>query len=88
MSDVSGYALKNIGKEELVIAILKIAEGGVYFNPDSFSLASSGSHITLSSFIAQLHQLGFRMMISAFEHRLQSIFLKQAELGHMNRVYE
>jgi DNA-binding NarL/FixJ family response regulator len=31
-SDISGYVLKNIGKEELAEAILKIAAGGIYFS--------------------------------------------------------
>ena len=30
-SDISGYVLKNISKEELSAAILKIAAGGIYF---------------------------------------------------------
>lgn len=30
-ADISGYVLKNIGKEELSNAILKIAAGGIYF---------------------------------------------------------
>jgi DNA-binding NarL/FixJ family response regulator len=31
-ADISGYVLKNIGKEELSIAIKKIANGGIYFS--------------------------------------------------------
>lgn len=31
-ADISGYVLKNIGKEELSIAIKKIADGGIYFS--------------------------------------------------------
>ena len=31
-SDISGYVLKNIGKEELSAAIIKIAAGGIYFD--------------------------------------------------------
>ncbi|HJV18904.1 MAG TPA: response regulator transcription factor [Sediminibacterium sp.] len=31
-ADISGYALKNIGKEELSLAIKKIAGGGIYFS--------------------------------------------------------
>jgi DNA-binding NarL/FixJ family response regulator len=31
-SDISGYVLKNISKEELSAAILKIATGGIYFD--------------------------------------------------------
>jgi len=31
-ADISGYVLKNIGKEELCTAIEKIADGGIYFS--------------------------------------------------------
>lgn len=31
-SDISGYVLKNLGKEELINALEKIADGGVYFS--------------------------------------------------------
>jgi two-component system, NarL family, nitrate/nitrite response regulator NarL len=31
-ADISGYVLKNIGKQELVAAIEKIARGGIYFS--------------------------------------------------------
>ena len=31
-ADISGYVLKNIGKKELVTAIEKIANGGIYFS--------------------------------------------------------
>jgi two-component system nitrate/nitrite response regulator NarL len=33
-SDISGYVLKNIGKQELIRAIEKIAGGGVYFSEE------------------------------------------------------
>jgi two-component system, NarL family, nitrate/nitrite response regulator NarL len=33
-SDISGYVLKNIGKQELVNALEKIATGGVYFSDE------------------------------------------------------
>jgi len=33
-ADISGYVLKNIGKEELSEAILKIAGGGIYFGEE------------------------------------------------------
>ena len=33
-ADISGYVLKNIGKKELVIAIEKIANGGIYFSDE------------------------------------------------------
>jgi two-component system nitrate/nitrite response regulator NarL len=31
-ADISGYVLKNIGKQELITAIEKIAKGGIYFS--------------------------------------------------------
>lgn len=33
-ADISGYVLKNIGKQELVKALGKIAEGGIYFSEE------------------------------------------------------
>ena len=33
-ADISGYVLKNIGKQELVIALEKISGGGVYFSEE------------------------------------------------------
>ena len=33
-ADISGYVLKNIGKKELITAIEKIANGGIYFSED------------------------------------------------------
>jgi two-component system nitrate/nitrite response regulator NarL len=33
-ADISGYVLKNIGKQELIHAIEKIASGGVYFSEE------------------------------------------------------
>jgi len=33
-SDISGYVLKNIGKQELIIALEKIAAGGIYFSEE------------------------------------------------------
>jgi DNA-binding NarL/FixJ family response regulator len=33
-ADISGYILKNIGKKELVKALEKIAEGGIYFSEE------------------------------------------------------
>jgi DNA-binding NarL/FixJ family response regulator len=33
-SDISGYVLKNIGKQELIGAIEKIATGGIYFSEE------------------------------------------------------
>ena len=33
-ADISGYVLKNIGKEELATAINKVADGGIYFSEE------------------------------------------------------
>ena len=33
-SDIAGYVLKNLGKNELILAIEKIANGGVYFSAE------------------------------------------------------
>jgi two-component system, NarL family, nitrate/nitrite response regulator NarL len=33
-SDISGYVLKNLGKQELINALEKIAVGGVYFSDE------------------------------------------------------
>lgn len=33
-ADISGYVLKNIGKQELINAIEKIAKGGIYFSEE------------------------------------------------------
>lgn len=33
-SDISGYVLKNLGKQELIAALEKIAAGGVYFSQE------------------------------------------------------
>jgi DNA-binding NarL/FixJ family response regulator len=33
-ADISGYVLKNIGKQELIKAIEKIAFGGIYFSDE------------------------------------------------------
>lgn len=36
-ADISGYVLKNIGKQELVMALEKIAGGGIYFSDEVLS---------------------------------------------------
>ena len=33
-ADISGYVLKNIGKQELITALEKIAAGGIYFSDE------------------------------------------------------
>nr|HPN60420.1 response regulator transcription factor [Chitinophagaceae bacterium] len=35
--DISGYVLKNVGKQELVKALEKIASGGIYFSEEVIS---------------------------------------------------
>lgn len=54
-SDISGYVLKNIGKEELATALKKIASGGIYFSTsildelgsyDEFKRKEQEVHIT------------------------------------------
>ncbi|MEJ7609986.1 MAG: response regulator transcription factor [Ferruginibacter sp.] len=34
VSDIAGYVLKNIGKQDLITALEKIASGGVFFSPE------------------------------------------------------
>lgn len=36
-ADISGYVLKNVGKQELVKALEKIASGGIYFSEEVIS---------------------------------------------------
>ncbi|MBL0155321.1 MAG: response regulator transcription factor [Chitinophagaceae bacterium] len=36
-SDISGYVLKNISKQELILALEKIAAGGIYFSEEVIS---------------------------------------------------
>lgn len=45
-ADISGYVLKNIGKEELNTAIHKIANGGIYFTDDVLEEMNRASKIT------------------------------------------
>jgi len=42
---ISGYVLKNIGKQELVRALEKIAEGGIYFSDEVLQEMTRASHI-------------------------------------------
>ena len=44
-SDISGYVLKNIGKQELSIAIEKIASGGIYFSDQVLNELERISHV-------------------------------------------
>jgi len=44
-SDISGYVVKNIGKEELSAAIEKIAAGGIYFSDQVLDELERISHV-------------------------------------------
>jgi DNA-binding NarL/FixJ family response regulator len=43
-ADISGYVLKNIGKQELIRAIEKIANGGIYFSEEVIDELQRASH--------------------------------------------
>ena len=55
-ADINGYVLKNIGKEELQKAILKIAAGGIYFSEEVLKELEKQSHIKKETEEAQLTQ--------------------------------
>lgn len=44
-ADISGYVLKNIGKEELVAALEKISNGGIYFGEEVLQEMTKASEI-------------------------------------------
>ncbi len=44
-ADISGYALKNIGKQDLIEALEKIASGGIYFSPEVLQEMSRASEL-------------------------------------------
>jgi two-component system nitrate/nitrite response regulator NarL len=44
-ADISGYVLKNIGKEELTLALQKIANGGIYFGEEVLKELEKQSNI-------------------------------------------
>ena len=44
-ADISGYVLKNIGKQELIMALEKIAAGGIYFGEEVLKEMSRASEI-------------------------------------------
>jgi DNA-binding NarL/FixJ family response regulator len=44
-ADISGYVMKNIGKQELINAIEKIAAGGIYFTEEILDELEKFSHI-------------------------------------------
>ena len=43
-ADISGYILKNVGKQELVDALEKIAGGGIYFSDEVLDELEKNSH--------------------------------------------
>ena len=44
-ADISGYVLKNIGKQELILALEKIAAGGIYFGEEVLKEMNRASEI-------------------------------------------
>ncbi len=44
-ADISGYVMKNIGKQELIQALEKIAAGGIYFSPEVLDEMTRASEI-------------------------------------------
>lgn len=44
-SDIAGYVLKNVGKQEFIKALEKIAAGGVYFSDDVLNEMTKASEI-------------------------------------------
>ncbi len=55
-ADINGYVLKNIGKEELQKAILKIAAGGIYFSEEVMKELEKQSNIKKETEKTQLTQ--------------------------------
>lgn len=53
-SDISGYVLKNIGKEELTHALEKIANGGIYFGEEVLKELERHSNIKKDNVEAHL----------------------------------
>lgn len=53
-ADISGYVLKNIGKQALAEAIHKIARGGIYFSDEVLKELEMVSHIKKENEDAQL----------------------------------
>lgn len=43
-ADIAGYVLKNIGKQELITALEKIANGGIYFSEEVIDELQRSSH--------------------------------------------
>lgn len=44
-SDISGYVLKNIGKQELINALETISKGGIYFSEEVITALQRSSHL-------------------------------------------
>jgi two-component system, NarL family, nitrate/nitrite response regulator NarL len=53
-SDIAGYVLKNIGKQELVHALEKIAKGGIYFSEEVLEEMTKASEIKKQNIEAHL----------------------------------
>lgn len=53
-ADINGYILKNIGKEELLKAIYKIANGGIYFSDEVLTELEKVSSIKKQNEASQL----------------------------------
>jgi two-component system, NarL family, nitrate/nitrite response regulator NarL len=53
-SDICGYVLKNIGKEELTKAIEKIYSGGIYFTEEVLNELERYSHVKKDNYEAHL----------------------------------
>ncbi len=53
-ADIAGYVVKNIGKQELLQALEKIAGGGIYFSPEVLDEMTRASEIKKESIEAHL----------------------------------
>ena len=53
-SDISGYVLKNIGKQELIKALEKISAGGIYFSGEVLEEMAKASELKKSYFESHL----------------------------------
>ena len=48
-ADITGYVLKNIGKQEIITALEKIAGGGIYFSDEVLHEMSKASELKKES---------------------------------------
>lgn len=53
-ADIAGYVLKNIGKKELITALEKISDGGIYFSDDVLQEMTRASELKKESEDAHL----------------------------------